>query len=197
MNAYEKAQSLGLTGTDAEVVAQLKALGLTASKIPLADLLDVMNVRNMLRRRIRPADSGEKWEGTVVAMMAAVEAGGTDEQKNAMTQWFSHITNDRNSFFDTTLPQYGSAYRTLAMAFGDLPTMPTSADFAAIAAIGGGWIYETTTEAAFAEQRRLAEVDRDYASAMNTHVNVATADPSRTNASVAQALSDAASDMTA
>lgn len=157
MNAYEKAQSLGLTGTDAEIVATLKATGMTASKIALADLLFTLNNRGMLVRLIRPVDTGEKWSGTVVNMVLAVNAGGSPQHAAAVNQWFSHITNDRNQFFDTTVPEFSAPFWALAQSMGGMQNMPSAADFAAVAALGGGWLFADLTAEQFAAQRIAAE----------------------------------------
>jgi hypothetical protein len=156
MNAYEKAQELGLTGTDSEIVAQLKATGLTANKIRLADLLFTLNNRGMLVRLIRPADTGEKWAGTVVNMVLYLNDSGSPEQAAAVNQWFSHITNDRNEFFDTTLIPFASTFWALAQALGGGPGMPSPEDFEAVAALGGGWLFSDLTEAQYAAQRQAA-----------------------------------------
>ena len=37
--------------------------------------------------------------------------------------------------------------------FGDVATMPTIADFDAVADLGGGWLYATLTEAEYAAQK--------------------------------------------
>jgi hypothetical protein len=157
MNAYEKAQSIGLTGTDAEIVASLKATGLTASKIALADLLFTLNNRGMLVRLIRPVDTGEKWSGTVVNMVLAVNADGSPQHAAAVNQWFSHITNDRNQFFDTTVAEFSAPFWALAQSMGGLQNMPSAADFSAVAALGGGWLFADLTAEQFAAQRQAAQ----------------------------------------
>lgn len=157
MNGYQKAQQLGLTGTTAEVVAQLKACGLTAEKITLGELLFAMNEREMLTRLVRPADTGEKWSGSVINMILAVNAFGTDDQKVAVNKWFSHITNDRNELFDTTDPLIGGAFLQMAQAFGGQENMPSVADFQAIADLGGGWAYASLTVEQYEAQQAAAE----------------------------------------
>lgn len=159
MNAYQKSVELGLTGTDSEIVATLRASGLTASKIALADLLFLLNNRGMLVRLIRPADTGEKWSGTAVNMVLAINANGTPEQAFAVNQWFSHITNDRNQFFDTTQPQFAAAFWGLSQSVAGGPGMPSTADFAAVAALGGGWLFADLTVQQFAAQRTSAETE--------------------------------------
>jgi hypothetical protein len=157
MNAYEKAQQLGMTGNDASITTQLQATGLTQSKIDLGSLLFVMNERNMLTRLVRPADTGEKWSGTVVNMILFVNANGTDDQKYAINKWFSHITGDRNSYFDTTDVSVSAPFWTMRNMFGGQQTMPSVADFDTVAALGGGWLYATLTEPQYAAQKAAAE----------------------------------------
>ena len=107
MNAYEKATQLGLTGTDAEIVAQLQATGITANAIPLPDLLFLMNFRGMLTKLVSN-QTDEKWTGTVLAMKAALVAVGQTESVIALDRWLSHITNPRNLTFDTRYPAHGA-----------------------------------------------------------------------------------------
>jgi hypothetical protein len=144
-NAYQIAQNLGLVGTDQEIVDQLKATGITATRIHLADLLFLLNNRGMLVRLIRPVDTGEKWAGTVVNMVLALNASGTPEQAAAVNQWFSHITNDRNQFFDTTVAAFSAPFWALSQSMAGLPGMPSAEDFAAVAALGGGWLFASLT----------------------------------------------------
>jgi len=157
MNAYEKAQALGLTGTDAQIVLALKSTGLTASRIALGDLLFLLNNRGMLVRLIRPADTGEKWSGTVVNTVLAINASGTPEQAFAVNQWFSHITNDRNQFFDTTVPAFSAPFWALSRSMADQPTMPSALDFQAVADLGGGWLFAELTVEQFVAQREAVE----------------------------------------
>ncbi len=160
MNAYEKAQQLGLNGTDSEIVEALKAKGLTARAIRLDELLFLLNNRGMLVRLIRPADTGEKWAGTVVNMVLWLNAHGTQEQAFAVNQWFSHITNDRNNIFDTTDPLIAASFWSLCQLLAGGETMPSAADFAAVAALGGGWLFADLTPEQFAAQRQAAEASQ-------------------------------------
>lgn len=153
MNAYKYAQSLGITGTDAEIVAHLQASSVTVKKIDLGDLLFVLNNRDMLVRLIRPADGGEKWIGSLVRMAIYLNDNGTTEQAAAVNRFFSHITNNRNEFFDTTDPQFAAPFYTLSQMMADQPTMPSSADFAAIVDLGGGYRFAGLTAEQFAAQR--------------------------------------------
>ena len=157
MSAYEKSVSLGLTGTDAQKVATLRATGMTARPIKLDELLFLLNNRGMLVRLIRPADTGEKWAGTIVNMVLALNASGDPLQAAAVNQWFSHITNDRNNLFDTTQAAFSGPFWALAQALAGVPTMPSGEDFAAVAALGGGWLFADLTIEQFAAQRTAAQ----------------------------------------
>lgn len=187
MNAYETAQALGLSGSDAEIVAVLQSTGLTARPIQLGDLLYTLNNRGMLIRLIRPADTGEKWAGSVVNMVLYLNASGTPEQAAAVNQWFSHITNDRNNLFDTTQVAFAAAFWSLAQAFGGQPTFPTAADFAAVADLGGGWRFAGLTAEQFAAEKdaALADANRQtlltqWNTILNESINPALASGDRT-----------------
>lgn len=194
MNAYEKAQSLGLTGTDAAIVLALKATGITVQKIALADLLFLLNNRGMLVRLIRPADTGEKWSGTAVNMVLAINSNGTPEQAFAVNQWFSHITNDRNQFFDTTQPEFAAAFWALSRSMADLPGMPTALDFEAVANLGGGWLFATLTIEEYQSQKAAAQAaiaqqafESEWAAWLNETINplIAAGDRSGLNSALA------------
>lgn len=151
-----KAQALGLTGTDAEIVAQLQATGITASAIPLPDLLFLMNFRGMLTKLVSN-QTDEKWTGTVLAMKAALVALGQTEFVGALDRWLSHITNPQNLTFDTREPAHAAPFWGMRQALGDVASMPTIADFDAVADLGGGWLFATLTEAEYAAQKAAAE----------------------------------------
>ena len=162
MNAYEKSVQLGLAGTDAEKVAALRATGLTTRPINRAELIHLLNMRGMLRK-IVGNNSDEKWTGTVLNMQDAILAGGTDEQKNGIRLWFSHVTNPSNQVWDTTQLIFASTFWQLYLVFKDQDNMPSTADFEAIAALGGGWLFVDLTEQQFG-------VDRDqYLQAQSAH----------------------------
>lgn len=152
--AYEKAQQLGLTGTDSEIVAALKATGLTAHPIVLAELLFLLNFRGMLTKLVSN-NSDEKWSGTVLAMKAAIAA---DPVATAhVDRWLSHITNPRNTHWHTTEVGYAAPFWVLTQAVAGGPGMPSTADFAAVAALGGGWLFADLTVEQFAAQRSASE----------------------------------------
>lgn len=154
MNAYEKAQSLSLIGTDAEIVALLKATGVTARPIVLAELLFLLNFRGMLTKLVSN-NADEKWTGSVLAMKAAI---ADDPVATAdVDRWLSHITNPRNTNWDTTDSAYSAPFWAMAQAVAGGPKMPSVEDFAAVAALGGGWLFADLTVEQFASQRTTAE----------------------------------------
>jgi hypothetical protein len=130
--------------TAQEIADTLKASGVTHSAINRAMLVHILNIRGMLRK-IVGNNSDEKWIGTVLNMQDAILALGTEDQKNGIRLWFSHITNVTNNVWDTTLPAFAAPFWSMVQVFADQPGMPTSADFAAIAELGGGWKFATTT----------------------------------------------------
>ena len=161
-NAYQTAVSLGLTGTDAEIVATLKATGVTARSIVLSELLFLLNFRGMLTKLVSN-NSDEKWAGTVLAMKAAIAA---DPVATAhVDRWLSHITNPRNTHWDTTDTAYSAPFWVMSQAVAGGPGMPSAADFAAVAALGGGWLFSDLTAEQFAVQRQAA-IDAETAATL-------------------------------
>ena len=175
MNAYETSISLGLTGTDAEKVATLKATGVTARSIVLSELLFLLNFRGMLTKLVSN-NSDEKWSGTVLAMKAAI--AGDAVATAHVDRWLSHITNPRNTHWDTTDANYAGAFWALSQAVAGGPGMPSVADFAAVAALGGGWLFADLTVEQFAAQKTTAEalaaqqkLQADWVSWLNETIN--------------------------
>lgn len=155
MNSYQTATAFGLDGDDATRHATLQAYGLTRNRIAIADLLFLLSSRGLMVRLIRPADTGEKWAGTLINMILYLDANGTADQVTAVGEFFSHITNDRNTWLDTTNPAYAAPLRAMRLAFSDQQGMPTSADFDAILALGGGYVCGTIEQ--FTAEREEAE----------------------------------------
>jgi hypothetical protein len=191
MNAYETSINLGLTGTDAEQVATLKATGVTARPIILAELLFLLNFRGMLTKLVNN-NSDEKWSGTVLAMKAAIAADAVATAH--VDRWLSHITNPRNTHWDTTDANYAAPFWAMSQAVAGGPGMPSVEDFAAVAALGGGWLFADLTAEQFAAQRNAAaaEADRqqfqsEWVSWLNETINplIAVGDRSAVNAALA------------
>jgi hypothetical protein len=157
MNAYETAVSLGLTGTDEEIVSALKATGVTNRSIDRATLMFTLNMRGMLTKVVGN-NSDEKWVGKVLAMQEAIVAVGTDQQKAGIRLWLSHITNPTNEKWDTTVIEFSAAFWQMFQIFADQPGMPTTADFQALADLGGGWKFANLTVEQFVAQKAAAEI---------------------------------------
>ena len=156
MNAYEKSIALNLDGTDAEIVAALKSTGVTASKIDLAYLMELLNFRGMLRKT-DGSGGQERWIGTLQNLKAALVALNQTAAVTAYETWFSHVTNPRQTHWDTSQPQYAAGFWAMRSTFVDGDGMPSSEDFAAVASLGGGWMFSELTVEQFATQRTDTE----------------------------------------
>lgn len=153
MNAYEMSVSLGLTGTDQEKIDVLKTL--TANPIRLDYLLEMLNFRGMLRKT-DGSQGQERWVGTLQNLKAALVALDLTEKVAAYEMWFSHVTNPRQTTWDTRFPQWATTFYAMELAFADQPDMPSQADFDAVVALGGGRLYASLTPEEFAAQRSAA-----------------------------------------
>lgn len=150
MNAYQRAQQLGLTGTDAEIVAALKPT--TAAAIDLAYLMEMLNFRGMLRKT-DGSGGQERWQGTLQNLKSALSSMGLTAAVESYETWFSHVTNPRQVSWDTSIPAYAKAFGEMEAAFAGGQSMPTVEDFNAVAALGGGHPYADLTVEQYAQQR--------------------------------------------
>jgi hypothetical protein len=171
MNASEYAQTHNITGTDAEIVAALKATGVTASSISLAYLMEMLNLRGMLRKT-DGSGGQERWVGTLQNLKAALVAMQLTDQVTAYEMWFSHVTNPRQTSWNTTLAEYAAGFWSMKLNFAGVENMPSDADFAAIAALGGGWLFADLTVEQFSAQRAAAETEAATTAATNQLVAV-------------------------
>lgn len=146
MNGYEKATSLGLSGTAAEKVAVLQTL--TAQPISLAYLMELLNFRGMLRKT-DGQNGQERWIGTLPNLKAALIAMDQTASVAAYEMWFSHVTNPRQTSWDTSLPDYAGSFAAMEAVFAGQENMPTQADFDAVVALGGGRPYASLTVEAY------------------------------------------------
>ena len=170
MSAYQKSIELGLIGTDSEKVAALRATGLTVRPIVLAELLFLLNFRGMLTKLVSN-NSDEKWSGSVLAMKAAIAA---DPVATAhVDRWLSHITNPRNTHWDTTDANYSGPFWALSQVVAGGEGMPSVEDFAAVAALGGGWLFADLTVEQFTAQRTAAESIAGKVAALELVTNTA------------------------
>jgi hypothetical protein len=154
VNGYQKAQALSLTGEPAQIVAQLQPI--TAAKIDLSYLMELLNFRGMLRKT-DGQNGSERWVGTLPNLKAALVALNQTESVAAYEMWFSHVTNPRQSFWDTTIPAYAMPFAAMKAAFANQEGMPTSADFEAVVALGGGKPYASLSVEQYNAQQAEAE----------------------------------------
>ena len=171
--------------TDAEAVAALQSSGVTARKIDLAYLMELLNFRGMLRKT-DGSGGQERWVGTLQNLKAALVAMNQAAMVTAYETWFSHVTNPRQSYWDTTQPEYAAGFWSMRSAFADGDGMPSSEDFAAVAALGGGWLFSDLTIEQYAEEKAqaAAEADRlalqsEWAAILNNDVNTAVSNGDR------------------
>jgi hypothetical protein len=171
--------------TPFEIADSLIASGVTHASIDRATLTHTLNVLGMLRKLVGNNEN-EKWTGSVLTMQDAIVASGDTDSIAAIQLWLSHITNVTNEKWDTTLPEYAAGFWLMYGTFGDLPTMPSLADFEIIASLGGGWKYATVTpadvqtciddEAVRAESEAIQTIQSDgQTSAIDTFTDVETA----------------------
>lgn len=154
MNGYEKAASIGISGTAVEIVAMLRTL--TAQSISLAYLMELLNFRGMLRKT-DGQNGQERWIGTLPNLKAALIAMGQTASVAAYEMWFSHVTNPRQTSWDTSLPAYAASFAAMEAAFAGQENMPTQADFDAVVALGGGRPYADLTVELYSSQKEAAE----------------------------------------
>lgn len=170
-------------------LAALQASKVTAKPIDLGDMLGLMNMSTpgMLTRLPRAADGGEKWTGTVINMVLA--EGTSPELQEPLNKFFSHITNDRNKTFNTTDPEFAGLLQLVKSSFADQENMPSTVDFDALIALGGGlkfgdvtaqqiedaWtekVNQEATEAASAAIETLRAATRTtWQTVFNTHIS--------------------------
>jgi hypothetical protein len=183
MNAYEKAQSLGLTGTDAEIVSALQAL--TSGPI------DPQRVRQWSREQglwfRRP-------DGTMGGTLATAYPTATAAQQSALDQFFAAIWGDSLTTLKTTEIESAVVVWGLVQQVASLN--PTAAGLVdSFYNLDGGRPYKDTTAADYATQRanaeRLSQADEWLAKVQNETIAPAASDPQRTLASVKAAVAAA------
>lgn len=187
MNAYEKSNELGLTGTDAEKVAVLQTLSVSN--------ISSSNVRIWLRQDRDPALlawDGSAWYGTLQDLQTAGQltqamSAGIRELKAVMLE---------GGELRTTVP--GPAGRVWAIVAGIAQILggDQSATIDSFYALDGGRPYKSLTVTEFASQRadaeRLAAADALYADRLNEILAPAASDPARTVESIKAAFTAAA-----
>lgn len=188
MNAYEKAQSLGLTGTDAEIVDVLKTL--TQADIPGKALGKWLGERNLL------SWDGTAWFGTLQTLLDAGQITGT--AADGIKQLKAVLVGPRGDGLETTNPLWAGLVFTTISGIAQ-----ASQDAAALIdsfyALDGGRPYKDLTTTEYAAQRSaaqaaaaLAAIDQAYATVQNEIVATELSNPTRTKASIAAKLRQAA-----
>lgn len=143
---YEEIQAWHEAGDDAAtIVSKFNAQGVTEHDIDLAALLYTMNFNGMLTKEVGN-DAAKKWTGTVLTMKEEVAADAS--ATTSINQWLSHITNQRNSNWQTTRPEYAAPFYSLYQIFNNPPNdaVFNVGDLDAIYALGGGRRETTVTE---------------------------------------------------
>lgn len=159
MLSYSDIQTMVDAGnTASEIAAALNDSGVTKTPINRANLLHLLNMRGMLVKVIGN-NADEKWTGTVLAMQAAIVASGDAASIAAIRTWLSHITNPTNIIWDTTDEAFAKPFLNMVGVFADQPTMPSTEDFAAVVALGGGYKYNVTAEQVQALIDKQAKLD--------------------------------------
>jgi len=146
MNAYEKAQALGLTGSDAEIVAVLKTL--TNGDIPAKALGKWLGERNLL------SWDGSGWFGTLQTLIDAGQITGT--AADGIRQLKAVLVGPRGDGLETTSALWaGLVFQTIsgiAQASQDAAALIDS-----FYALDGGRPYKDLTVQEYAAQRTSAE----------------------------------------
>jgi hypothetical protein len=157
MNGYEKAQALGITGTDAEIVAVLKTL--TVSNIAV-DAVRVWLRENLLWFRSSPTTMGG-------AIQQVIESPSTpDETKQQLGIFWSAVFGDGAQNLLTTVPTWAGLVwhiiQGLTQATPDAAALVDS-----FYALDGGRPHKDLTVEQFAAQRTAAETEAATVAARN------------------------------
>jgi len=189
MNGYEKAQSLGLTGTDAEQTAILQTL--TNSNIPTQDVRVWFRENRLWMEK----PGGQMW-GT----LEAASASATPDQRQHLDYLFDVVFGGSSELIRASEPT--SAGETWAVVQTIVALVPDSSGAVdSFYALGGGRPYKDLTEAEFASQRsdsqRIAAADQLHAKLQNEFIEPAASDPARTESTIRQAYEAAAASTTA
>lgn len=146
MNAYEKAQALGLTGTDAEIVAVLQTL--TNGDIPARALGKWLGERNLL------SWDGAAWFGTLQTLLDAGQITGT--AADGIRQLKAVLVGPRGDGLETTNPTWAGLVFTTISGIAQ-----ASQDAAALIdsfyALDGGRPYKDLDEPTYATLKASAQ----------------------------------------
>ena len=185
MNAYETAQALGLVGTDAEIVATLQTI--TSGPIDPARVRQWSREQGLWYR---------KPDATMGGTLATAYPTASTEQQAALDQFYAAIWGDSLQTLNTTQPPASVTVWAIVQTIASLN--PSAAGLVdSFYALDGGRPFKDTTAAEYAQQKadaiRRLSADAVYSEGMNACVNVAIADPDRTEATIRAAFTAAAS----
>jgi hypothetical protein len=185
LNAYEKAQKLGLRGSDAENVAALQTLTMGP--------IDPQSVRQWSRENMLWY---RKPNGAMGGMWATAYPAATPTQKAALDQFFAAIWGDSLTVLHTNELPLAQTIWGLVQQIASLNPTTAAQLVDSFYALDGGRPYKDTTVTEYASQRadfqRLRDADNWLAAAMNEIISPAASDPERTLASLRAAVAAAA-----
>ena len=184
MTAIEIANTLGLTGTDSEIVAVLQTL--TAGKIDPTDVRRWLRENGLWYRRP---------DGSMGGTLQAVYAAATAQQKAGLDQFFAAVFGDSAVSLRTTEPVYaGQVWQIVQMIASLSPEAAGLVD--SFYALDGGRPFKDLTTEAYAAAKataaRLAAADQWLATVTNEIINPAASNPARDLLSVKAAVALAA-----
>lgn len=192
MNAFEKAQALGLTGTDVEIVARLKML--TVSDIAVAAVRTWFREQELWMQR----SNGQMYGPLQTAYDSAQQA-----QKDALDYLYDAVFGGSATSLRTTEKDWSKkTWDIVQLIVALLPDKAGLVD--SFYALDGGRPYKDIDEPTYAAQKTaaqaasaLAAIDQAYATEANETIQPALTASNRTKASIATALETAAANLRA
>jgi hypothetical protein len=172
MNAYQKSNELGLSGTDAEIVAVLQTL--TAGKIDPTDVRRWLRENGLWYRRP---------DGSMGGTLQTVYTAATAQQKTGLDQFFAAVFGDSAISLRTTEPVYAGQVWQIVQVIASLS--PEAAGLVdSFYALDGGRPFRDLTVEAYAQQKsdaaRTSAADAWAAAALNETIQPAMSNPART-----------------
>ena len=145
MNGYEKAQALGLSGTDAEIVAKLQTL--TVSDIPVKSVRTWFRENNLWL---------ERSTGEMFGPLQAAYASAPQEAKDGLDYLYDTVFAGSADFLRTTQPVWAQQVWQLVQLVVQLSPAHTGL-VDSFYALDGGRPYKDLTVEQFAAQRTAAQ----------------------------------------
>lgn len=159
MNAYEKAQQLGLTGTDAEVVAQLQAIPLHHRNVYITGgpaNTESVNLLHLLtaRHRVMTMGANQQWLGDLITL-----EGSDASVAQIMSVLRPHLQVNDTMVYCAASVDAANMLNALTAVVGNL-TQKQQQVIDEVALLSGGRIgadYATLTVEQYAAQKTAAE----------------------------------------